>query len=69
MCVRVCVQTVLMELESFRAMIYDDPAIDLEARIKKLRQANFKLEYKQRHNGRGGRSQGAKRAARTAAAS
>jgi hypothetical protein len=61
-------QTVLMELQSFRAMIYDDPAIDLEGRIKKLRQANFKLEYKQRQ-GRGSRSQAAKRAVLSAATS
>jgi hypothetical protein len=39
---------VLPELQKFREMIFDDPAVDLESRIKRLRQANFKQEYKVR---------------------
>ena len=31
-----------------RARVYVDPNCEMEDRIKKLRQANFKLEYKQR---------------------
>ncbi len=38
-----------------------DPNEDIDERFKKLRQANFKLEYKQRM-GSGGRRRGAGRA-------
>lgn len=42
------IQMVLAELLAFRKQILNDPSIDLEARVKKLRQANFKHEYRQR---------------------
>jgi len=57
-------QGVLEELQHFRALIYANPAVDLESRIKRLRQANFKLEYKLRQaeraagGGGGGRASG-----------
>lgn len=38
----------MSELRHFRSQIYQNPEVDLEGRIKKLRQANFKLEYKVR---------------------
>jgi hypothetical protein len=44
-----------------RARVFIDPNEDIDERFKKLRQANFKLEYKQRM-GSGGRRRGAGRA-------
>lgn len=35
-------------------MIWEDPNIDLDVRIKKLRQVIFKQEYKARQQGRRG---------------
>jgi hypothetical protein len=32
----------------YRAQVFVDPNYEIDERIKKLRQANFKLEYKQR---------------------
>lgn len=47
-------QGILQQLRSFREMICANPNIDIEDRIKRLRQANFKMEYKQRQQGSGG---------------
>jgi hypothetical protein len=51
-----------------RARVFIDPNEDIPERIKKLRQANFKLEYKQRGGsggaparGRQGKGQGQRR--------
>jgi hypothetical protein len=36
------------ELGHFKQEIYIDPEVKLDLKIKKLRQANFKMQYKQR---------------------
>lgn len=40
--------SLLATLEHCRMQILEDPSYDLPLEIKKLRQANFKNEYKQR---------------------
>eukprot|EP00983_Pelagomonas_calceolata_P052580 1142905-Pelagomonas_calceolata.AAC.3 len=39
---------VIRELELLKQEIYNDPEVQLDGKIKKLRQANFKMQYKQR---------------------
>lgn len=39
---------IIAQLEHFKQEIYANPEVMLDEQIKKLRQANFKLEYKQR---------------------
>eukprot|EP00983_Pelagomonas_calceolata_P045997 1139963-Pelagomonas_calceolata.AAC.6 len=38
------------ELRQIKKEIYSNPDAKLDDKIKRLRQANYKLEYKQRHN-------------------
>lgn len=38
------------ELRLIKKEIYSNPDAKLDDKIKRLRQANYKLEYKQRHN-------------------
>lgn len=46
-------QIILAELREFKDRVYEDPTEEIDEKIKKLRQANFKLEYKQRQVGVG----------------
>ncbi|PNH12387.1 Protein RKD3, partial [Tetrabaena socialis] len=49
---------ILAEIESFKRAIYENPCLEVEEDIKRLRQSNFKKEYQQRQveqrNGRNG---------------
>ncbi len=44
-------QTALDELYQEKHMIIADPCTTMEAKTKKLRQATFKYEYKEKHSG------------------
>ncbi|GLI59484.1 hypothetical protein VaNZ11_001368, partial [Volvox africanus] len=48
-------QDVIDRLLKFREEVYDNPDKDIDESVKKLRQANFKIEYRQRQ----GQTQGA----------
>ncbi|KAF5831783.1 hypothetical protein DUNSADRAFT_12594 [Dunaliella salina] len=41
---------IIRELRQIKKEIYQNPDAKLDDKIKRLRQANYKLEYKQRHN-------------------
>jgi len=41
---------IIRELRQIKKEIYSNPDAKLDDKIKRLRQANYKLEYKQRHN-------------------
>ena len=44
------VEEVIRELQHFKDMIYEDPSVEVEEHIKRLRQSNFKKEYQQRQS-------------------
>ena len=41
-------QVILSGLKKFKEDVYMDPKTEIDDRIKKLRQANFKMQYKNR---------------------
>ena len=54
MCIYVCAQSCLQvrqELKTVRQELLGDPALDLDDRVKRLRQAAYKYQYKQRQSG------------------
>ncbi|KAG2448298.1 hypothetical protein HYH02_006882 [Chlamydomonas schloesseri] len=42
------INDILAEIESFKRAIYENPCLEVEEDIKRLRQSNFKKEYQQR---------------------